>query len=102
MNALTVGFAHAFGPTVRVNCIMAGPFFTDVTDAWDIQAFEKAAQASHALQRGGQPDEIVGAALVLRLRRQQLHHRRRPPGRRRHPLTDHADFWFDPPAPGPG
>jgi NAD(P)-dependent dehydrogenase (short-subunit alcohol dehydrogenase family) len=31
LNALTVGFAHAYGPTARVNCIMAGPFFTDVS-----------------------------------------------------------------------
>ncbi|HEV3367924.1 MAG TPA: glucose 1-dehydrogenase [Acidimicrobiales bacterium] len=65
VNALTVGFAHAFGPTVRVNCIMAGPFMTDVTASWDIPAFEQAARASHALQRGGQPDEIVGAALYF-------------------------------------
>jgi NAD(P)-dependent dehydrogenase (short-subunit alcohol dehydrogenase family) len=65
LNALTVGFAHAFGPTVRVNCIMAGPFMTDVTAAWDLPAFEKAAKASHALQRGGQPEEIVGAALYF-------------------------------------
>jgi NAD(P)-dependent dehydrogenase (short-subunit alcohol dehydrogenase family) len=65
LNALTVGFAHAFGPTVRVNCIMAGPFMTDVTAAWDIPAFERGAKANFALQRGGQPDEIVGAALYF-------------------------------------
>jgi NAD(P)-dependent dehydrogenase (short-subunit alcohol dehydrogenase family) len=65
LNALTVGFAHAFGPTVRVNCIMAGPFMTDVTAAWDIPAFEQGAKANFALQRGGQPDEIVGAALYF-------------------------------------
>jgi len=65
LNALTVGFAHAFGPTVRVNCIMAGPFFTDVAEHWDIEAFEAAARARHALQRGGQPEEIVGAALYF-------------------------------------
>jgi NAD(P)-dependent dehydrogenase (short-subunit alcohol dehydrogenase family) len=65
LNALTVGFAHAFGPSVRVNCIMAGPFMTDVTAAWDIPAFEQGAKASFALQRGGQPDEIVGAALYF-------------------------------------
>lgn len=65
LNALTVGFAHGFGPTVRVNCIMAGPFFTDVTAAWDIPAFEAEAQRRHALGRGGQPDEIVGAALYF-------------------------------------
>jgi NAD(P)-dependent dehydrogenase (short-subunit alcohol dehydrogenase family) len=65
VNALTVGFAHAFGPTVRVNCIMPGPFMTDVTAAWDIPAFEKAAKSSFALGRGGQPEEIVGAALYF-------------------------------------
>jgi NAD(P)-dependent dehydrogenase (short-subunit alcohol dehydrogenase family) len=65
LNALTVGFAHAYGPTVRVNCIMAGPFFTDVAEHWDLEAFESAARARHALQRGGRPDEIVGAALYF-------------------------------------
>jgi NAD(P)-dependent dehydrogenase (short-subunit alcohol dehydrogenase family) len=65
LNALTVGFAHAYGPTVRVNCIMAGPFFTDVAKHWDLEAFEAEAQHRHALQRGGQPDEIVGAALYF-------------------------------------
>jgi NAD(P)-dependent dehydrogenase (short-subunit alcohol dehydrogenase family) len=64
LNALTVGFAHAFGPTVRVNCIMAGPFLTDISEAWDLPAFEKGAQR-HALRRGGQPEEIVGAALYF-------------------------------------
>jgi NAD(P)-dependent dehydrogenase (short-subunit alcohol dehydrogenase family) len=38
---------------------------TDVTAAWDIPAFEKGAKANFALQRGGQPDEIVGAALYF-------------------------------------
>jgi NAD(P)-dependent dehydrogenase (short-subunit alcohol dehydrogenase family) len=65
LNALTVGFAHAYGPTVRVNCIMAGPFFTDVSEHWDLEAFEKSVQARHALGRGGAPDEIVGAALYF-------------------------------------
>jgi NAD(P)-dependent dehydrogenase (short-subunit alcohol dehydrogenase family) len=64
VNALTEGFAHAFGPTVRVNCIMAGPFLTDISKAWDLPSFEKGAQR-HALRRGGQPDEIVGAALYF-------------------------------------
>ncbi|TME91264.1 MAG: SDR family NAD(P)-dependent oxidoreductase, partial [Chloroflexi bacterium] len=31
LNAITVGFAHAFGPTVRCNAIMAGTFLTDVS-----------------------------------------------------------------------
>lgn len=65
LNTLTVGFAHTFGPTVRVNCIMAGPFYTDVTRSWDLAAFEDEAQRRHALGRGGRPQEIVGAALYF-------------------------------------
>jgi NAD(P)-dependent dehydrogenase (short-subunit alcohol dehydrogenase family) len=64
VNALTEGFAMALGPNVRVNCIMAGPFLTDVSKAWDLDAFERGAQR-HALRRGGQPDEVVGAALYF-------------------------------------
>ncbi|MCU1455152.1 MAG: dehydrogenase, short-chain alcohol dehydrogenase like protein [Acidimicrobiales bacterium] len=64
LNAMTIGFAHAFGPTVRVNCLMPGPFFTDVSAAWDLEAFGEAAQA-HALRRGGQPREVIGTALYL-------------------------------------
>ena len=64
LNAMTIGFAHAFGPTVRVNCIMAGPFLTDISKAWDMEAFEERAKG-FALGRGGRPDEIVGAALYF-------------------------------------
>ena len=64
LNALTVGFAHTFGPTVRCNAIMAGTFFTDVSRSWDPASFEARAQ-SFAARRGGQPEEIVGAALYL-------------------------------------
>jgi NAD(P)-dependent dehydrogenase (short-subunit alcohol dehydrogenase family) len=65
LNALTRSFAFAYGPKVRVNCIVAGPFLTDISKAWDMPAFEQNAKATLALQRGGQPDEIVGAALYL-------------------------------------
>ncbi len=64
VNTLTAGFALALGPTVRVNCIMAGPFLTDVTKAWDMAEFERGAQR-FALQRGGRPDEVVGTALYF-------------------------------------
>jgi NAD(P)-dependent dehydrogenase (short-subunit alcohol dehydrogenase family) len=64
LNALTIGFAHTFGPSVRVNAIMAGTFLTDISKAWDMAAFEKRAEG-FALRRGGQPQEIVGAALYL-------------------------------------
>jgi len=55
LNAMTEGLAKAFGPTVRVNTLMAGPFLTDVSKAWDPEA----------LRRAGQPSEIIGAALYL-------------------------------------
>lgn len=64
LNALTEGFALAFGPTVRVNTLMPGPFLTDVSKAWDIEAATAGAQ-SFALKRLGEPREIVGAALFL-------------------------------------
>ena len=64
VNSLTAGFARALGPTVRVNCIMAGPFLTDVTRDWDMAAFEEGAKR-FALQRGGNPEEVVGAALYF-------------------------------------
>ncbi len=64
VNAMTEAFAHAFGPKVRVNCIMPGPFLTDISHAWDMDAFNR--QAQHfALRRGGDPDEVVGAALYF-------------------------------------
>ena len=65
LNAITQSFAHAYGPKVRVNCIMAGPFLTDISIAWDMEAFEKRAEENIPLMRGGQPQEITGAALYL-------------------------------------
>jgi NAD(P)-dependent dehydrogenase (short-subunit alcohol dehydrogenase family) len=64
LNALTEGFAKAFGPTVRVNCIMAGPFLTDISKAWDPAVLERGMPHA-ALRRAGQPEEIVGAALFF-------------------------------------
>jgi NAD(P)-dependent dehydrogenase (short-subunit alcohol dehydrogenase family) len=64
LDALTAGFAQAYGPKVRVNTIMAGPFLTDIAKAWDRDEFERLA-ATYPLRRGGQPHEIVGAALYL-------------------------------------
>jgi NAD(P)-dependent dehydrogenase (short-subunit alcohol dehydrogenase family) len=65
LNALTVALAHALGPKVRVNAILAGPFLTDVSRAWDMDAFEARAADWLALGRAGRPEEIVGAALYL-------------------------------------
>tara|TARA_B110000003_G_scaffold275847_1_gene319751 strand:+ start:5562 stop:6317 length:756 start_codon:yes stop_codon:yes gene_type:complete len=65
LNNLSRSFAYAFGPKVRVNSIAAGPFLTDISNAWDMEQFEERAKDRIALQRGGQPDEIVGAVLFL-------------------------------------
>jgi NAD(P)-dependent dehydrogenase (short-subunit alcohol dehydrogenase family) len=66
LNAITIAYAHEYGPSVRVNCIMAGPFHTDVSKAWSrTESFERQAKASIALQRAGEPEEIVGAAIYL-------------------------------------
>jgi NAD(P)-dependent dehydrogenase (short-subunit alcohol dehydrogenase family) len=64
LDVLTAGFALAYGPKVRVNTIMAGPFLTDISKAWDQDAFSAAAER-YPLGRGGDPAEIVGAALYL-------------------------------------
>jgi len=65
LNNLTYGLARTLGPTVRVNCIVPGPFLTDISKAWDLDAFEQRAATAFALGRGGEPGEIVGAALYL-------------------------------------
>jgi hypothetical protein len=62
LNALTVGLADAFAPTVRVNAILPGAFRTDVTKAW---APEMLSGAIVPLQRLGEPEEIAPLALYL-------------------------------------
>ncbi|MEN8160762.1 MAG: SDR family oxidoreductase [Myxococcota bacterium] len=64
LNALTVGMAGTFGPKVRVNCIMPGPFLTDIAKAWSEPMLQAIARRS-ALRRAGQPHEIIGAALYF-------------------------------------
>lgn len=64
VNALTEGLAHALGPVVRVNTLMAGPFRTDATKGWDGEQLVEGVRP-HALQRIGEPEEVVGAALYL-------------------------------------
>ncbi len=65
LESLTFAMSKAFGPTVRVNCVAPGPFLTDISKAWDMEAFEKSVKTGAALQRGGRPDEIIGTALYL-------------------------------------
>ena len=65
LNAMTEALALAYGPTVRVNTLMPGPFLTDISDAWTFTGDDTNPFGHSALQRAGQPAEIVGAALFL-------------------------------------
>lgn len=64
LNSLTKGLAATYGPTVRVNTIMCGAFFTDIAKGWDREAFDELASA-WPIPRGGDPSEIVGAVLYF-------------------------------------
>lgn len=62
LNAMSIALAQEFAPKVRVNVISPGGFLTDIAGEW---ATEEEARRSTALNRWGDPDEIVGAALYL-------------------------------------
>lgn len=62
LNAMTVSLAREYAPKVRVNAIVAGPFLTDIAEAWEA---EKREVQPVALGRPGRPDEIVSAVLML-------------------------------------
>lgn len=62
LNAMTVSLSREYAPKVRVNTISAGPFLTDIAEAWDPRRREK---QPVAIGRPGNPPEIVTAALML-------------------------------------
>ncbi|BCO36251.1 SDR family NAD(P)-dependent oxidoreductase [Mycobacterium heckeshornense] len=64
LNTITRAFAKSFAPTVRVNCIMPGPFHTDVTASWSEDQIARISR-SVPLGRVGDPDDINGAVLWL-------------------------------------
>jgi len=64
LNALTVGFADALGPKVRVNAVLPGPFRTDISRNWDREAFAERAR-TFPLRRAGEPNEIAAAVLYF-------------------------------------
>ena len=64
LNAMSEGLARAYGPKVRSNVVMAGPFRTDISAGWDWDAFNERAR-SFCIPRAGEPEEIVGAVLYL-------------------------------------
>ena len=66
LNILTVACAKEYGPKVRVNCIICGPFHTDISKGWSrTEDFTRRAKETFPLQRGGEPHEVVGAALYF-------------------------------------
>lgn len=62
LNAMTVSLSREYAPTVRVNTISAGPFLTDIAEAWAPARREK---QPVAVGRPGNPQEIVTAALMF-------------------------------------
>lgn len=62
LNAMTLSMAHEYAPRVRVNTLSAGPFLTDIANAWTPRARET---APNALGRPGRPEEVVTSALYL-------------------------------------
>jgi NAD(P)-dependent dehydrogenase (short-subunit alcohol dehydrogenase family) len=62
LNILTRSQAMEFGPEVRVNAIMAGPFWTDISKSWREDYDQNAPSAA---KRMGRPEEIVSTALYL-------------------------------------
>ncbi|MEH3158538.1 MAG: glucose 1-dehydrogenase [Sphingomonas taxi] len=62
LNIVTKAHALEYGPSVRVNCIMAGPFWTDIAKAWREELDET---IDSAAGRIGRPHEIVTTALYL-------------------------------------
>lgn len=62
LNIITRSQAMEFGPDVRVNAIMAGPFWTDIAKSWR-DDYER--NATSAVRRMGRPEEIVSSAFYL-------------------------------------
>jgi NAD(P)-dependent dehydrogenase (short-subunit alcohol dehydrogenase family) len=62
LNVLTRVHSLEYGPTVRVNAIMVGPFWTDIAKAW---REELDARSDAALRRIGRPHEVATTALYL-------------------------------------
>ena len=62
LNVMTQCHAFEFGPKVRVNAIMCGPFWTDIAKSWR-EELDKTSKA--AARRIGRAEEIATTALSL-------------------------------------
>src|SRR5205807_9639637 len=58
LNTMTVGLADAFGPTVRVNCVVPGSFRPDVVQYWDDATLRRPAERP-TLKRIGAPAQTA-------------------------------------------
>jgi hypothetical protein len=63
LNAMTVALADAFGPKVRVNCILPGAILTDISKAWSEQTIANAHMTP--MGRAGYAEDFPGAALFF-------------------------------------
>jgi NAD(P)-dependent dehydrogenase (short-subunit alcohol dehydrogenase family) len=61
LNAMTVALADAFGPKVRVNCILPGAILTDISKAWSEETIANAHLTP--MGRAGYAEDFPGAAL---------------------------------------
>jgi NAD(P)-dependent dehydrogenase (short-subunit alcohol dehydrogenase family) len=62
LNVMTLGLAHAYAPKVRVNAVLPGSFWTDVSKHWP----EGLVNAENIpLERIADPREMVGAVTYL-------------------------------------
>jgi NAD(P)-dependent dehydrogenase (short-subunit alcohol dehydrogenase family) len=64
LNALTIGLASTYGPSVRCNAILPGEVLTDIAAHWTQEQRDEAAVHS-PLGRAGLPSDFVGTALWL-------------------------------------
>ena len=65
LNVVTSGVAQTYGPTVRCNTVMPGYFLTDVSAAWDMDAFTETVAPTIPLGRAGDPDEVADLVVYL-------------------------------------
>ncbi len=63
LNAMTLALAEAFGPKVRVNCILPGAILTDISKAWSEETIRNAHMTP--MGRAGYAEDFPGAALFF-------------------------------------
>ncbi len=75
LNTMTLGLAMALGPKVRVNCVMVGPFLTDISKAWDLRELPGIRQAALPIGAAGRAARDRRHRSVPGLGPVELHHR---------------------------